>query len=193
MNVVGKIFTVFILVMSLSFMAFSLMVYAVFPDWRSKVIAKGGLNEQLLAANTEKTEVSKEKEQLETKIVEEKDREVKRLAALENDTKDRLKVRQANQDELVDKEKSMQRIVDTIGSIHNTVKSLFAETGAMRGDTKKIIEERRKVFEQAVRISDDLLNAVTERLRLAKLGRELQSQLAKLLPATNPVVLPNHN
>ena len=43
-----------------------------------------------------------------------------------------------------------------------------------------------------ITINDQLLNAVTERLRLAKLGRELQAQLMKLLPAANPVALQNH-
>jgi hypothetical protein len=44
-----------------------------------------------------------------------------------------------------------------------------------------------------ISINDDLLNAVAERLRLAKLGRELQAQLMKFPPMPDPAGTNNHN
>src|SRR5258708_362674 len=95
MNVIGKIFTVLLLVMCLAFMTFSLMVYAAHTDWRNMVIAPDGLEKQLKAAKTEKEQLEKEKKHLEDRILEEKDRYVKRLAALEHEKNDLLVVRKA--------------------------------------------------------------------------------------------------
>jgi chromosome segregation ATPase len=193
MNVVGKVFTVLILVMALAFMALALMVYAVSPDWRTRVMSEGGLNKQWLAAKAEKTSLTKEKEQLEARIVEEKDRYVKRLAALEREKTDLLATKDSQSKALAEKEKAIATLAEAIATIHESVKSLFADASKVRGETKTIVDQRRKTFEQVIRLTDDLMNAVTERLRLAKLGRELQSQLARLVPATDPATLPNHN
>jgi hypothetical protein len=193
MNVVGKVFTVLILVMALVFMALALMVYAVSPDWRSKIMGDRGLSKQWLAAKAEKEQLEKEKKQLEERIVEETDRYVKRLAALEREKTDLLKVRKVNRDELEVKEEAITRLAATVATIHNSVTTLFADAGKVRSETKTIIGRRRDSFEDVIHVTDDLMNAVTERLRLAKLGRELQSQLAKLLPATGSTALSNHN
>jgi chromosome segregation ATPase len=193
MNVVGKIFILLILVMSLSFMALSLMLYAAHPDWREALVGTGGLKTQLEEANKEKTRLDDEKKKLVDRIAEERDRAVKRLAALEQVKTDLEKEREAHNKELGDKEKALRELVDAIDSIHNTVKSLHADTLAIRGETKAAVQARRMSMEKVIAVNDDLLNAVVERLRLAKLGHELQAQLAKLLPTGNPVSLHNHS
>jgi chromosome segregation ATPase len=193
MNVVGKVFTVLILVMCLGFMTFSLMVYAAHTDWRNMVTAKGGLDEQYKAAKAEKEQLTKEKQHLEDRIKEEKDRYVKRLAALEHEKKDLLAVRDANDKELREKENSLSTLVAAIDANHKDVKSRQAESVTLRDETKKAIEERRGVFAKVIAINDQLLNEVVERLRLTKLGNELHSQLMKMAPTDHPVALPNHN
>ena len=193
MNVVGKVFTVLLLVMCLAFMTFSLMVYAAHTDWRNMVIAPGGLDQQLKAAKKEKEQLVKEKDQLQLRIIEEKDRYVKRLAALEHEKNDLLAVRNANNDELAKKERTLSDLVTNIDSNHKDVKSRYAETITLRDETKKAIDERRGIFAKVIAINDQLLNAVVERLRLAKLGTELRSQLMKMAPPQIPVAIPNHN
>jgi len=193
MNVVGKIFFVTIFVISIVCMAIALMLQAAHIDWRNKVIAKGGLRDQLEAANKEKQQLSDEKNRLEVRIAEEKERYVKRLAALEQVKTELFKERDANARMISEKEDDLQKLSDAIASIHNSVKSLQEETMSMRNETKAAIDERRKIFEKVITINDDLLNAVTERLRLEKLGRELRAQLSKLLPTAIPVGVPNHN
>ncbi len=193
MNVVGKIFTVLLLVMCLAFMTFSLMVYAAHTDWRNMVEAEGGLDKQYKVAKAEKEQLENEKKQLEARIVEEKDRYVKRLAALEHEKNELLAVRNANNDELAKKERALSELVSNIDANHKDVNSRHAETVTLRDETKKAIDERHAVFAKAVAINDQLLNAVVERLRLAKLGTELRSQLMKMSPTADPVALPNHN
>jgi hypothetical protein len=193
MNVVGKVFTVLILVLCLAFMTCSLMVYAAHTDWRNMVIAPGGLKQQLEAANAEKKKLTEEKKHLEDRILEEKDRYVKRLAALEREKNDLLKVRQAHEDELRGKEVALSKLVDNIEQNHQDVKSRHTETLTLRDETKKAIDDRRIAFMKVIAINDQLLNAVVERLRLTKLGNELRSQLMKMSPTANPVANPNHN
>ncbi len=144
MNVVGKVFTVLILVMSLAFMACSLMLYAAHPDWREAVEGPGGLDAQLEEANKEKTRLDEEKKKLESRIAEEKERCVKRLAALEQVKTDLEKEREAHNKELADKERTLQELVDAIDSIHNTVKSMHAETLSVRPRPRRPSQARRK-------------------------------------------------
>lgn len=193
MNAVGKIFTVLILVMSLAFMALALMLYAAHPDWREAVIGPGGLKSQVDDAKKEKQQLTDEKKKLDNRIADEKDRAVKRIAALEQVRTDLIKEREAHNNELADKEKALLALVDAIDSIHKTVKSLHAETVSIRGETKAAVAERRKYMEAVISINDELLNTVTERLRLAKLGSELQAQLGKFLPMAAAARSNNHN
>ncbi len=193
MNVVGKIFTVLLLVMCLAFMTFSLMVYAAHTDWRNMIIAPGGLKQQFDAADAEKKKLVDEKKHLEDRIVEEKDRYVKRLAALEHEKNHLLAVRNANNKELSDKEDALSKLVTMIDSNHKDVRSRHDDTVKLRNETKTAIDERRGIFAKVIAINDQLLNAVVERLRLAKLGTELRSQLMKLAPPPIPVAIPNHN
>jgi tRNA U34 5-carboxymethylaminomethyl modifying enzyme MnmG/GidA len=191
MNVVGKIFIVAIFALSLVFMAVALMLQAAYPDYRSTVIAKGGLKDQWDAAKKEKQQLVDEKKLLEAKIKDEQDRWVKRLAGLEQEKTDVIKVQEANAKRISDKEASMRDLVKTIESFHESIKSLHAETVAVRSETKAAIDQRRTTFEKVLQVSDDLLNAVTERLRLEKLGRELRAQLSKMAPTARPVAIPN--
>jgi hypothetical protein len=193
MNVVGKIFTVLILVMCLAFMTFSLMVYAAHTDWRGAVIAPGGLKQQLDAANAEKKQLTDEKKHLEERIAEEKDRYVKRLAALEHEKNDLLAVRKANEDKLRGMEGEQVKLAIKIEQDHTDIKERHAESVTLRAETKKAIEDRRSAFLKVIGINDQLLNSVAERLRLTKLGNELRSQLAKMSPTNEPAANPNHN
>ena len=120
MNVVGKIFTVLVFVMSICFASFSLMVLAAHTDWRNKVIATEGLSKQLIEANKEKKEAVELKKQLEAKLLEEKDRYVKRLAALEQVKGDLTKERKSNDNLLAKKQDDLSKIVerDPVDSHH---------------------------------------------------------------------------
>jgi chromosome segregation ATPase len=156
-------------------------------------MAKGGLDEQLKAANKEKGILVDEKKHLEDRILEEKDRYVKRLAALEHEKTDLLKVRTANDEELRTKEVALSNLVNSISQNQVDVKSRHLETVRLRDETKKAVDDRRADFLKVLGINDQLLNTVAERLRLSKLGTELRAQLMKLAPTAQPVANPNHN
>ena len=64
MNLVGKIFTVLIFVMSIFFMTMALMVYATHKNWRDVVLAKGGLKEQLTQVKTERDDLTTARDKL---------------------------------------------------------------------------------------------------------------------------------
>ena len=72
MNLVGKIFTVLIFLMCVVFGTFALMVHAAHKNWKEVVVAKGGLNDQLIEANKQKQDLDEEKKNLETALDDEK-------------------------------------------------------------------------------------------------------------------------
>src|SRR5689334_20636708 len=114
MNLVGKIFTVVVFLMSVVFTTFALMVYAAHNDWRQTVIATGGLKDQLIDANKEKASLIEEQKALMARVSDEKERELKRFAALEQTRKDLLKERDANDTALAVKQKALTDMVDAI-------------------------------------------------------------------------------
>jgi chromosome segregation ATPase len=189
MNVVGKIFTVLVFIICISLASFALMVEAAHKVWRENVIAKGGLAEQLTEANKEKATLVEQKKDLEKRLVDEKDRYVRRLAALEQFSSDLAKEREGNDKSLAEKQDKLDELVRAIQSIHSALDTLHAQVVKMHADTKTAVVERREAFSKLLAVNDDLLNAVTERLRLAKLGSELNSQLAKMRTPSNAQVM----
>ena len=68
MNLVGKIFTVLIFVMSITFMTMAIMVYATHKNWRDVVVASKtvtGLKPQLDTVKKENDDLKSQKEKLE--------------------------------------------------------------------------------------------------------------------------------
>ena len=86
MNLIGKIFTVLIFVMSIFFMTMAIMVYATHKNWRTVVTdPQTGLQKQLKDANAEKADLTTNKEKLQKELDDLKAAKQKELAALENE------------------------------------------------------------------------------------------------------------
>ena len=104
------------------------------------------------------------------------------------------KERDANEKALGEKQTALRLLVEEIGNIHAAIKTLHDETLKARDDTTAAIAERRATFDKVVTTNDSLLSAVVERLRLEKLGRELNAQLSGLmrLSPQQPAPPPTH-
>ena len=156
-------------------------------EWVTDGKRDGGLNAELKKAYVEKQALLDEKKHLEDQIAEEKDRYVRRLAALEQVKIELTKEREANAKTIEDKEGFLRELVAKISSCHNDIASNHTDSEKFRKESKDAVAERQKTLEQVVLINDCLLNTVVERLRLEKLERELRAQLLRM-----PSV-PNHN
>ena len=181
MNLVGKILTVFILVMSIFFCACAVMVYATHKNWREVVMrprqeaAPGkpaGLMFQLEDEKNHYDKLKAEKDDLGLRLTAEKDAAVQALAKLSNEY-DQLKLEIAQLKK--DRDQSDQERREALAQMANTEQRLAAMRKEIEGDAqtpglrKEILQaqtDREQFFNEVVRLTDEKRQAVNELKRL---------------------------
>ncbi|MGD0899251.1 MAG: hypothetical protein ABR915_15550 [Thermoguttaceae bacterium] len=186
MNLVGKIFTVFIFLMSVVFMSFTLAVYAVQKNWRlvadnsnPTAALPEGLKQQLEKSKKETKEKEEQKQSLDKQCKTEKDRQDKVLAQLETENQLLLKERTSDNEKIATLENALRDAVATVKAAHETLFNLRAETDKAREDIKLAQAERDRAFKDVIRLTDEWHNAVAEQKRLENAAKELADQLTK--------------
>jgi hypothetical protein len=186
MNLVGKIFTVLILLMSVVFASFALAVYATQTNWRLVAdnekppeIEKKGLAQRLEKAKKDIDELQAQKKKLEEQSKADKDRQDNAMAALrtENDVLRTGRAR-AEQD-VVRLEKEAREAVAAMKAAHETLFNLRAEAEQLRKDIVLARADRDAHFKKVVALTDELHNADLERQRLEKANGDLGAKLAE--------------
>ncbi|MEI8373019.1 MAG: hypothetical protein WCJ35_09340 [Planctomycetota bacterium] len=184
MNLVGKIFTFLIFVMCVVFGTFALMVHAAHKNWREVVVApKVGLNDKLEDAKKLEQKLLDEKKNLETALNDEKARTQRRLIALEEQKKSAVAERDENERKLQIEEGKSRELALAISGVHQRLGVLQTAIDRMRDAIKTGVEERNSTQKVLLDTTDKLMNAVAERERLVKLGKELAAQSLKLKEA----------
>jgi len=177
MNLVGKILTVLILVMSVVFCGLTMAVYATHKNWQEEVMTK--LKPRLDDAKAQN-------EALETKIADlelqkqfEKNDATRAQAALQTKTQ----VLQGEIDKL-DKEKADLdvQLRDNVGAMTANAKeleSLRTEVADLRSGIEEANTERYRKVDEVNLLNDRLTNAEMERARLEQRNLDLTADLTK--------------
>ena len=183
MNLVGKIFTVFVFLMSVVFATFALAVYAGQKNW--KLVADNtdpahpkGLAQQLQEKNAENAKLVEKKRALEDERKTEKDRMVKRLGQLETDNQRLAKENNSDNKKIDDLEAALRAAVGALNKTEEELKSSRGLTAQLREDIKTAETDRDTSFKKVVALTDELHNNVTEVLRLQTMNRSLVEQVA---------------
>lgn len=198
MNLVGKIFTVFIFVMGLVFMSFAVAVYATHKNWKDEVKreeASGGkpLGLEPALKNKERENAILEDEKIDLEADLEKERLAKAVALAAEEEK-RVDVEKRYND-LKDKHEKLvfeeREFVAKLKAAHDTLESLRIEIkgdedkGGKRPGLRKQVRQaetdRDAYFNEVVRLTDELHQAVTELKRLRARQLDLAAELAKAL------------
>lgn len=198
MNLVGKILTVFILVMSLFFCAFAVAVYGTHKNWRDVVMRPEdkvvggkelGLMYQLENARNDYAKLQRERGELEKDLTAEKDAKVQALRKLENEyallqdkynTLDR-DYKQINQE----RAEALARLKNTLvelAALRTDVEGNQDQGGKTPGLRKEVLQaekDRDQYFNEVVRLSDELSEAITELNRLEERQQTLKVDLEK--------------
>jgi hypothetical protein len=162
MNLVGKILTVLILVMSLCFMTMALMVYATHRNWKEVVTKKGGLKDQITQLSQEKQNLEDEKTKLQNDLTQLTSDLQGKLALLEtavnNQKEDISKLEKAEALSQQEKRAALATMADT-----------QAQSGALRADydntRKKEAQaqaDRNAHFQRVQDLTDELHNLVNK-------------------------------
>ncbi len=192
MNLVGKIFTVLIFVMSLVFMSLTVAVYATHKNWREVVVnrepAPGkpkGLQWLLEDVRTRNEELKAQKVRLEETLAKEKRAYEQVRAQLEQEVallERQYKSLQEEQVKLVEAERKFAALVklteDRCNKLDEVIKGPDGQSG-LRGDIKTAHLERDAAFKKALQLEDDLHQAVNELKRLRARQNAISTDLAK--------------
>lgn len=187
MNLIGKIFTVLILVLSIMFMAFSVMVFATHRNWRR--IAdnaqpgpgeKPGYKQQLEALQTKKKEADDLLQKLKNEYAQE---QAARKAALAS-----LQVRTAKAEaDLATKQQELNTVLAQHGEAVKTADLAQTRLAALEEETKKLRDELRGVqadlhqkFIAVVDLTDKLIQAESVRQNLDERNKEALIQISQM-------------
>jgi hypothetical protein len=186
MNLVGKIFVVLILVMSVLFMAFAMAVYATHHNWREMVENEQpapdkplGLAKQLKDAKERNKELTDEAEKLKQQFDAEKAAKTQAVAKLENElklAKDELSRLEAKHADL---EKATREAVATMNATQTNTTDFRKELEGQRTTVENAHKDRDANFKEVVRLTDALNQAANEKDLLKKRTDELAKDLAK--------------
>ncbi|HVW38608.1 MAG TPA: hypothetical protein VHB99_14935 [Pirellulales bacterium] len=188
MNLIGKIFVVMITVMSLVFMAFSVMVYATHKNWMAVVnrtqqeVKPGeplGLKEQLKEAKAKADNLQAELNKLKTEVDSETAARRAQLAKLQTELTDVVKER----DELIKREATLtqenRQALEATQQAQKMLDAKIAEIDTLRDQMAKAYTDRDQNFDTLVKLTDEYNQAVNERERLKANTLALSAQLAK--------------
>lgn len=176
MNLVGKILTVLIFVMSLVFMTCAVAVYATHTNWREVTESK---KSDLAKLNTEHAKLKDQRDRLKNEMVtQEKAAETVR-AQLETAVqlgKDKITNLQKKESQL---NESTRKSVALAAAATDRLVALEGDVGILEVNAAKAESDRKKYFNEAVRLDSGLLEAVNELKRLRDNQQTLQQDYDK--------------
>ena len=179
MNLVGKIFTVLIFVMSLVFMTFSTMVYSTHRNWREEVTGKDGWQARLDKAKSDNKDLKDKNEALNKQYNTEVAREQKVRIQAENENKDLRDERAKNEKKIQELDSALRAAVAAMDATQKQLAVLRTDNETLRVDIEKAETARDDEFKKVVKLTDNLNNAVNQRVQLEKRMQELLQQLAE--------------
>ncbi|HUY36660.1 MAG TPA: hypothetical protein VMV69_28255 [Pirellulales bacterium] len=186
MNLVGKIFVVLILVMSLVFMGFAVAVYATHKNWMDAInrteASEGkplGLKQQLANAQAQRKDLA---EQIENMKNESKSLELERQATLKS-LQSKMTELQQDRDDLKNNEAKLsqneRQAVQGNLQAQNMLDAALAEIDTLRKNIFEAYAQRDTTFKNSVALTDQLIEkeSEVERLKANRIG--LLSQILK--------------
>jgi hypothetical protein len=186
MNLVGKIFTLLIFVMSLVFMAFTVAVYSTHRNWREVVLgAPGkpdtGLDFKLGALKAKNDELAKERDKYIAMVETEKANAAQARAKLESENVD-LKTRLAKTQ--LDADSKREQLRDTTGRLQAAQEKLVSADATIKKFLAEILEaqqQRDAKHKEVVQLTDSLHAAQNDLKQHDERSRKLGEEYAKAL------------
>ncbi len=183
MTLIGKIFTVLILLMSIVFMTTAVMVYATHKNWRDVVKGpdgQGGMEATIRQLQEKERTLNEQIQALNTKLTQERAERRFALAALQARAEvqaaelDRL---ETENERLVKAEADMKVLLELA---ETNAKNLREEVTQLRTDIKTAQTDRDQSFEEVVQLTDRLQQYKVEQERLRERQMQLVDQTARM-------------
>jgi peptidoglycan hydrolase CwlO-like protein len=185
MNLIGKIFTVLILVMSLVFASFAAAIYATHKNWREVVENKEprqgvplGLVWQLEKEKQENERLKTQRRELEKKLEAERTAKDQAIAKLETERDQLKRERDELQQQLAKLDKEWREYAADIKVTHAALAAKQEEVLKLRAEILQAQRDRDEYFKGIVKATDQMHQTANEVARLRNLNVQLTEQLA---------------
>jgi hypothetical protein len=156
MTLVGKIFTVLVFIMSISFMMLAVTVFATHRNWRDIVIAPGGLKEEIEKKTDRIVELGNEIVRVEDSLAMEQAARRFALAAGQSRLETLSAQLNRRQTEFTDLQAAHDVTVNTLDRNLNILDSLTKENEGLRSEIKSALNARDNFFNQVVKLTDEV-------------------------------------
>lgn len=179
MNLVGKIFVVLILVMSIVFMSFAIATYATHRNWRDVVMGtaarnnEDGLKFKLQATENRAKELEASRLRLETQLANEVSSRLRAVAALETERDNANKETNRLTGEINRLNKDVADAVNAMGLTQDTLKKLREQMAVLQEQTDTARLDRDEKFKEVVKLTDEVAQATGELSRLDQTNKKL--------------------
>jgi hypothetical protein len=186
MNLVGKIFVVLILVVSLVVMSFVMAVYATHKNWRDVVMndkptpdKELGLKFLLDKAEHDKADLQTLKTNLEKSLSDLSTAKQQERVKLEQEKDLALKERDSLRKDFAQLEKDSREAVEAMKVTQDNATAYRKQLEQLRTSILEAQKDRDEHFKEVVRKTDELHQAVNEKEVLKKKAEDLAKDLAR--------------
>jgi chromosome segregation ATPase len=177
MSLVGKIFTMLILVFSIIFMAFSMMVFATHKNWKAQATKLGT---DLAAANTALKDAKDTIEREKTELAREQAARKAALAALQVRVTQAETRLQAKEKELGDLTAAHSQTTEAAKVAQDRLAILEKETNDLRNTLRSERQRLDKMFLNVVDLTDKLNQAESLRQNLEEVNKQAMQQMSQM-------------
>ncbi len=188
MNLVGKIFVVLVLLMSVIFAGFAVAVYATHRNWKLVVDNQDtgpgrpplGLKQQLEQREQRLRELTDRRNELARLLEQEKSAYEQVRVKLENEKEELRRERDDRESKLADVTQAHREALAVVDASHKELARLRTEIDGLQASVLKFQRERDDHFTEVVRLTDELHAAVFELNQLKDTNRELLVELTEM-------------
>lgn len=188
MTLVGKILVVLILLMSMLFMAFTVMVYATHTNWKDAVEnPQTGLRAQLQAKTQDLNQLEAQRQEALNKLTRERAARTKALGVLEARSRELDEQLAKKEEEFRNLQIENRDALKTLDTKTNEMTRLTDEVNLLRGDIRDTRQDRDAQVAAVRELTDKLNQGEGQLRRLKERNGQLVSELstAKLIMDQN--------
>ncbi|MGD0517511.1 MAG: hypothetical protein ABSA26_08255 [Thermoguttaceae bacterium] len=188
MNLIGKIFTVLIFVLSIIFMTMVLAVYATHRNWRDAVETTQeqvtatrplGLKYEWAKEKKDNQELKDRLDQLKQEKDKELDAKVQALTKLENENS-QMNVKIQDLQKSIDKyDDSERKAVAALKATQDESAKFRQEVEGLRSEAEKALSDRNAHFREVVRLTDEMHQMLNDMNELKNRNTTLAADMAK--------------
>ncbi|HZZ28655.1 MAG TPA: hypothetical protein VFE46_11690 [Pirellulales bacterium] len=188
MNLVGRIFVVLVLIMSIVFATFSIMVYSAHRNWREEITRTAaevhgnqtvGYKEQLKSSREENARLTNERDQMELQLNAEKTAKIQALAKAEAEIDNLAKENKERSQQLAAKEADLAANTNALHVAQDNLSNLTTEVQKLRTEIAASQKETDEQIKMATDFADKLAVANGILANLQERNTQLATDVSK--------------